>query len=711
MSTIGMLPLLKSRDAVKQTVKEITNKFVREENDALATIHPALHLPKTELSLVRRNTVNRAEPDAPPQESDALQANRSDATLKKQQGGGENRQTYLSTIEETGKAETAFKDALRNYESTAKEKYKTGVDPDSDHTISQLTEIIDCAIDTYEKEDTEGCWGKIRLAFRNFGENGKAFEGWLGLLPTESPYLSVVCGGLKLIIKVSSVLAHPISCFNLFSEPMQAASRMRNVAKQVLDGLHRIPDILNGARRVLQIFGHDDSLLNQSRKLYTSVLTALGHMLEYFKTKGVRKSAQEIIKATFQQDSFASGLEQKIKDVESERDRFNEEAEYCHKETVNEHQRLERANATIFQQQTETLSTTLIISAREIKRAQEATQSVVIYLEGRMKGLENLLLQLFQDNPKAVEAAYASNKQLDYFPRNTQQFNLQRRSSIIDVARGSKQYPPFSETRRFLLSSLDYDPSIAGDDVANNYTIGASLSPEEQKRSVYVMKSQVFQDWTRNKSSTALIIEGQANKRTTRKSGLSLICARLIYALDQLRSPDPPEKQDPNILTLHFFCGAHDTYTESWESPTGIINSLLAQLLTQCKHLNIQRFPPLSKNHSGSLHNIFSWFKKVLRHLPARATVFCVLDAVSVYFDRHEEDAKWLIQSLLRLSQKRSSKHASIKILLTVPYWLRMSSSELGEVERLSIPKNLAGITGGFTGMRWDMAVGESLAG
>ncbi|KAI0199495.1 hypothetical protein F4808DRAFT_461815 [Astrocystis sublimbata] len=692
MNTNRMMPLLKSKDAVKQTVKEITNKFVREENGALATIHPALHVPETKPPPVRSNTLDVAESNAPLQESDALQAKRSAATAKKQ-GAGEKRQLHLqvtSAIEETDKAETAFKDALRNYEFTAKEKYKTGVDPDCEHTISQLTQLIESTIDTYENEDTEGCWGRIRLAFRKFGENGKAFEGWLGLLPTESMYLAVVCGGLKLIIK--------------------AASRMRNVAKQVLDGLHRIPDILNGARRVLRIFEHDDNLLDQSRKLYTSVLTALGHMLEYLKTKGFRKRAREIIKATFQGESFALGLEQKIKDVQSECDRFNEEAEYCHKATANEHQRLMRTNATVSQQQMETIANILMMSSREIQRAQEATKAAVVDLAGRVKGLENLLLQLF-DNPKVVEAAYASNKQLDYFPGDRQQFHLQRRLSFIDAARGGKQYPPFSETRRSLLSRLDYDPSVAGDDVANNYTIGTSLSDDEQKRSVYVMKSQAFQDWVRNESSTALLIEGNANKRTTRKSGLSLICARLIYALDQIRSPNPPKVQDPNILTVHFFCGVHDTYAESWESPTGIINSLLAQLLTQCKHLDIQRLPRLSKSHSNSLHETFSWFKKVIRHLPPRATVFCVLEAISVYFDKHEKDTKWLVQNLLNLSQKQSSKRASIKILLTVPNWLRMSDSELGEVQRLSIPTNLAGVTGGFTGMRWDMAVGESLAG
>jgi len=89
------------------------------------------------------------------------------------------------------------------YEAGAREKFKTGVDPAKKHTMEELWNVIDTAVDNYQSKEKNGVWGKIRLAFRKLGENGKAFEGWLGLLPEESEYFSVVCGGLKLIIGVS----------------------------------------------------------------------------------------------------------------------------------------------------------------------------------------------------------------------------------------------------------------------------------------------------------------------------------------------------------------------------------------------------------------------------------------------------------------------------------------------------------------------------
>ena len=47
--------------------------------------------------------------------------------------------------------------------------------------------------------------GVARRKYERFGASADTFKSWLGLLPTESHYLSTLCGGLKLIIGVSVV--------------------------------------------------------------------------------------------------------------------------------------------------------------------------------------------------------------------------------------------------------------------------------------------------------------------------------------------------------------------------------------------------------------------------------------------------------------------------------------------------------------------------
>jgi hypothetical protein len=101
--------------------------------------------------------------------------------------------------------EDGFKKAMRDYENTAKGKYKTGIDPDSEHTAQQLEKVITESIDRYQTKDMKGFWGKIRWACRKLGDGSDDIQGWLGLLPTESHYLSVVAGGLKLILQASEL--------------------------------------------------------------------------------------------------------------------------------------------------------------------------------------------------------------------------------------------------------------------------------------------------------------------------------------------------------------------------------------------------------------------------------------------------------------------------------------------------------------------------
>lgn len=112
--------------------------------------------------------------------------------------------TFEYRHDEVQTQEDRFKNAMKEYEKSVKEKYKTGVDVDDTHSVEQLWQIIDKAIDDYTSKDKDGVWGKIRIGFRKLGDGSEAMQGWLGLLPTESQYLSIVCGGLKLILKVSS---------------------------------------------------------------------------------------------------------------------------------------------------------------------------------------------------------------------------------------------------------------------------------------------------------------------------------------------------------------------------------------------------------------------------------------------------------------------------------------------------------------------------
>lgn len=97
--------------------------------------------------------------------------------------------------------ERLFKSAIETYEKTTKDtKYKTDIISDATHTWEEVLAEVNAASERYN--DVPGFWGKIRRGLRSFGSNSQVFDAWAGLLPTQSNYLSVLCGGLKLIFSV-----------------------------------------------------------------------------------------------------------------------------------------------------------------------------------------------------------------------------------------------------------------------------------------------------------------------------------------------------------------------------------------------------------------------------------------------------------------------------------------------------------------------------
>ena len=115
-----------------------------------------------------------------------------------------------------------FVKATIAYESAAAAadpKYKAAVDWDRFHTWDEVLDDIDKAAESCN--DESGVWGKVRKSFRSIGNNHKVFATWITLLPTESPYASIVCGGLKVILgvcpsvtnvglQITNVRLHPV---------------------------------------------------------------------------------------------------------------------------------------------------------------------------------------------------------------------------------------------------------------------------------------------------------------------------------------------------------------------------------------------------------------------------------------------------------------------------------------------------------------------
>ena len=77
-----------------------------------------------------------------------------------------------------------------------------GVNIRAKHTWNEILVIQQKLSQEREDQSSVGLKGFLHKQGRRFGDNSESFKAWLDLLPTESHYISVLCGGLKLILGV-----------------------------------------------------------------------------------------------------------------------------------------------------------------------------------------------------------------------------------------------------------------------------------------------------------------------------------------------------------------------------------------------------------------------------------------------------------------------------------------------------------------------------
>lgn len=175
----------------------------------------------------------------------------------------------LPSYDEANKEHRLFVAAIEEYESRADEKFKTHININQSHTWEEVLKEVSKVEEKYKVAGVKGFWGSLRKRFREFGENHKAFTAWTGLLPTESHYISVVCGGLKLIIG--------------------AAARLNDLRDEIFRAIVEIPLRLSETKVLLQEFQKSEALQKCSLDLYVATLKVLGHVLYWYSVKAIRK--------------------------------------------------------------------------------------------------------------------------------------------------------------------------------------------------------------------------------------------------------------------------------------------------------------------------------------------------------------------------------------------------------------------------------------
>ena len=79
----------------------------------------------------------------------------------------------------------------------------------AEHTWDEVLSVQQRLFQDRDDADSKGVKGFWHKKVRKFSDNSESFQSWLKLLPSESQYFSVLCGGLTLVLGVSLIVQRP----------------------------------------------------------------------------------------------------------------------------------------------------------------------------------------------------------------------------------------------------------------------------------------------------------------------------------------------------------------------------------------------------------------------------------------------------------------------------------------------------------------------
>lgn len=264
----------------------------------------------------------------------------------------------------------------------------------------------------------------------------------------------------------------------------------------------------------------------------------------------------------------------------------------------------------------------------------------------------------------------------------------------------------FSDLRKSL-SRLSFETHFDSPkrDLKRNLALFFELDDDDQDRAVHLMQSTRFESWLTSIKSSALLINGNAPVPAGNRGGpLSFVAAKILDSLQKVSN-----KSASGIIRLHYFCDEHvDQSKDPDASPSGLMNSLLAQLLTGYEDFDLSTVHNLKNVDTESTRALCKLFAKLVSQLPEEILVFCVIDGLSHYDDEERRgDREELLDRLTALTRRnKQGGGCKFKLLLTARNRLYSDCLETKEV--FTLP-SVVERGDGFTAMKWNVKAGRSI--
>lgn len=195
-----------------------------------------------------------------------------------------------------------------------------------------------------------------------------------------------------------------------------------------------------------------------------------------------------------------------------------------------------------------------------------------------------------------------------------------------------------------------------------------SLSTQGQVQSLLTYPQ--FLEWMSHPHPSLLLVDANIpDSALDRLSAISVLCSTLVTSLTQAY-PD-------NAVVIHFFCGMHASLYDSWYGPSGLVRSLLMQLLMKldATDQDMRSWNLDFINDRGFLQNLEQHciedlciaLHSLLYEFPPGTHVYCIIDSISCFDTDRLLKELGVVMERLRVIVEDPRLMPMFKVLLTTP--------------------------------------------
>ncbi|RSL50749.1 hypothetical protein CEP53_008684 [Fusarium sp. AF-6] len=461
-----------------------------------------------------------------------------------------------------------------------------------------------------DKAITPGFTGKLKKAFRSLCSNAGAGTTLANLVPTDS-YLSVLCGGLKIIFK--------------------ALEESNHYRQEVYNALEELPIILNDNAALLEIHMQDEELHRRVSSLYTAIYRLMEVIVSWFLKSSLVTGTRMFINPS----GFGDKLKDSLATVKVAAQRFAARIDIM---AVQEQRSLTQQNYTM-----------MYMNGQHSQRVTEELRELKAEL--RDSNRFNLIVL----------------DKLTEFLQPQARETIERKR--LEIRQATPEDTPPRRTIENVLDENLYDPGLAPTDCEHVLKFRNMPGYDLDEDLVITIKSHPrFVSWLTLNQSSLLFVDTRSQNPTCSLE-LPIIIAETYRDIVDFSNLylDAEDGTMTDLICLPFFCSQHrDFKKDPNASPTELAMSLLLQLLDNYRdfdshHLELA-FDQLDQN---SVESICFAFETLISQLPASVILVLLIDDLKAFAQPLERKLGTVevVERLLDI-HRRGEYDATFKFLL-----------------------------------------------